>query len=267
MDTAWSCSPAADGSDGDAYGSPGPRWRKMRAWLLAALLFCVAVFAIVFIATDHEIAFKNGATTTTSAATAAAAAAGPETPLPAVTSCGSTVAEARARGCRFEAHNFAWTPAACYDAELDAAWNAQEWRYARDAAGRTPIGRAEALAGEVEWAWVTLGQHVAHCVLMWQKLQRAVRLGRPADNWTTSFDHSRHCGHMLAQWDLPHDVLDSVLYLKFATCSYDYQGAPGADDAAAVLPTPGDGGIIGDFGNHADASGRNVRAGHESEHK
>ncbi|PSN59927.1 hypothetical protein BS50DRAFT_475036, partial [Corynespora cassiicola Philippines] len=131
-----------------------------------------------------------------------------------ITWCGSTPEEARALGCRFESHNFAWTPPDCYDEALNARWDSKDWGYSRNPEGTDMISREEVLQGDLKWAYVTLNQHMSHCVLIWQKYQRAVMFNRPADNWTTSFPHTYHCGQFMVQWDLNHSEYNSILYTK-----------------------------------------------------
>ncbi|TLD09573.1 hypothetical protein PspLS_11848 [Pyricularia sp. CBS 133598] len=183
---------------------------------------------------------------------------------PAVTECGSTPNEARARGCRFETHNFAWTPPECYDEELNKIWDSKPWGYARDSEGTQLIPREEVQKGDLKWAYVTLGQHLSHCVLIWQKYQRAVMFDRPVDNWTVSFPHTYHCGHLLVQWDLNHTDFNSILYTKYVSCGYDWKRAD--ERMEGVMSGSMDGGLVGDGGNHGDTSSGHVLPGHEDEH-
>jgi hypothetical protein len=183
-----------------------------------------------------------------------------------ISTCGQTPDEARAKGCLFESHNFAWTPPECYDKELNAIWDSQNWGYSRNAEGTDIIPQEEVLLGDLKWAYVTLNQHLSHCILIWQKYQRAVMFNRPADNWTTSFAHTYHCGHMLVQWDLNHSAYDSILYTKYVSC--DYSRRPSDFNMLNIMNGSVDGGLVGDDGNHADnMSGKvSIDTGHEDEY-
>ncbi|EAT91187.1 hypothetical protein HBI56_017870 [Parastagonospora nodorum] len=183
-----------------------------------------------------------------------------------VSTCGQTPDEARAKGCLFESHNFAWTPPECYDKELNAKWDSKNWGYSRNAEGTDMISQEEILLGEHKWAYVTLNQHLSHCILIWQKYQRAVMFQRPADNWTASFAHTYHCGHMLVQWGLNHSAYDSILYTKYVSCDYSWKSPDFRMFSA--MNGPVDGGLVGDDGNHADSmSGKTpIDPGHENEH-
>ncbi|KAK2007415.1 hypothetical protein LZ32DRAFT_622193 [Colletotrichum eremochloae] len=182
-----------------------------------------------------------------------------------ITECGHTPDEAIARGCRFESHNFAWTPPDCYDQELDDLWNEKNWGYSRNAEGTDLLSKDEVLEGKLSWAYVTLNQHMSHCVLIWQKYQRAVMQDLPADNWTSSFPHTYHCGHMMVQWDLNHSEYNSILYTKYVSCNYDWKTLDRR--MSDTLRGPMDGGLIGDGGDHASyAGGKPVEAGHEDMH-
>ncbi|KAK2020699.1 hypothetical protein LX32DRAFT_715619 [Colletotrichum zoysiae] len=184
-----------------------------------------------------------------------------------ITTCGSTPDEARMRGCRFESHNFAWTPKECYDEELNQQWDSKPWGYSRDPKGIDLISPSEVLKGDLEWAYVTLNQHMSHCVLIWQKYQRAVMFNRPADNWTTSFAHTQHCGHMLVQWDLNHSEYNSILYTKYVSCGYDWKNPDHQIQELMTGPMHMHNGLTGDSGTYADTYGaKTIEGGHESEH-
>ncbi|KAK6849296.1 hypothetical protein PG995_013129 [Apiospora arundinis] len=182
-----------------------------------------------------------------------------------VTDCGRTPDEAIAKGCHFESHNFAWTPPDCYDQELDERWNGREWGYSRNAEGTDLLSRDEVLAGRLNWAYVTLNQHMSHCVLIWQKYQRAVMRDLPTDNWTSSFPHTYHCGHMMVQWDLNHSDYNSILYTKYVSCNYDWKTPDSR--MAETFRGPLSGGLVGDGGDHASyAGGSDIHEGHEDMH-
>lgn len=72
--------------------------------------------------------------------------------------CGSTPEEARSLGCRFEMHNFAWVPPACYDEELSSEWNSfQDWGFSRsknDGNDTDPDFIAQCRTGNMAQAWV-----------------------------------------------------------------------------------------------------------------
>lgn len=138
--------------------------------------------------------------------------------------CGNTPEEARARGCRFELHNFAWVPAACYDNELADAWDAEEgWLFSADENGTDLIPKEVALRGDLSAAWVPWSQHLAHCALIWRKFHRAVAFGRPMDSWTSSYSHTSHCASNLVRKDLDGSVFNSLLHLKFPDCDYRWR--------------------------------------------
>lgn len=142
--------------------------------------------------------------------------------------CGTTAATARALGCRFELHNFAWVSPECYDEELSREWDKQAWGFART--NETPpaedmIPQEVAMRGELTHAWVPWSQHMAHCALIWKKFHRAVALNRPMDSWTSSYNHSEHCANMLIDWELASwpDLYNSDLHLKFPICDYEWR--------------------------------------------
>jgi len=73
--------------------------------------------------------------------------------------CGSTVAEARARGCRFAMVNQAWVPNECFDEELEAEYQAEKrWRFWLQP-NRT---------GEVSWEEAAKGEH-DYLLIEWER--------------------------------------------------------------------------------------------------
>ena len=144
-------------------------------------------------------------------------------PIP-ITQCGKTPAEARALGCRFESNNLAWVPPECYDEQLSAEWDAEDWFYGVNSS-KTPITKSELLEGNLDHVWVTWGQHIAHCALLVRKFQRAVMFNWPLDNWTSSYEHTAHCARSYTEWKLmahPQEV-NAVVKLKFPACGYEWK--------------------------------------------
>lgn len=68
--------------------------------------------------------------------------------------CGSSPAEAKAAGCRFEVNNFAWLHPDCYDEDLDRGWTsgplASDLEFWEDYGGKGLIPSDLVMQGEVE---------------------------------------------------------------------------------------------------------------------
>jgi hypothetical protein len=140
--------------------------------------------------------------------------------------CGGSPDIARARGCRFELHNFAWVPSECYDEDLSQEWyDKYDWLMTRDRNGKQVITKEEAQKGDVAAVWVTWPQHVTHCGLVWRKYHRSIMFNRPMDNWTNSYFHTNHCGEMTVKWDFLKNSSSGldVLHLKYPTCDYSWK--------------------------------------------
>lgn len=162
--------------------------------------------------------------------------AGPKTdsaaPAPKVilSHCGDSPEEARANGCKFEVHNFAWVPPECFDDELVAEWDEDpSWTFSRTRTSN-PVSnppdlytREEGNSGDLESAILPWRQHVAHCAVVVRKYQRAVILDRPMDNWTSSATHMTHCARNFLEWDMDPWDYNSVLHLKFPVCDYSWK--------------------------------------------
>lgn len=152
---------------------------------------------------------------------------------PRIAHCGSTPGEARALGCKFEVHNFAWVSPDCYDDELAAEWDADpSWTFARSMTADPEISppdlytREEGDSGDLQSAVVPWRQHVAHCAFIVRKYQRAVMMNWPMDNWTYSYPHMKHCVDNFLNWDIRPWDYNSVLHLKFPVCDYRWQDQP-----------------------------------------
>ncbi|KAK7997808.1 hypothetical protein PG989_005848 [Apiospora arundinis] len=141
--------------------------------------------------------------------------------------CGSSPAEATARGCQFDVISFSWLPDACYDAELSEAFRqkyALEWF--ADPDKRRPLSYAEIMTGEHTGLYVNWEYHVAHCTAMWKKMHRALlgeRGGKHAiDGYIGVYAHTEHCEKMLLggrHYAL--DVINTRIAVKYPDCGIE----------------------------------------------
>jgi hypothetical protein len=140
--------------------------------------------------------------------------------------CGNTPTQAKAAGCKFEVNNFAWLHPACYDAELDEDWKygplSKDLEFWENKNGIGRIPNELVFEGEVPMVWVNTRQHRRHCLLIWEKYQRAAMNRRPMDNWTIDYKHTKHCVNIIRDPErkTPDDLVTSFLALKYPTCEY-----------------------------------------------
>ena len=180
--------------DTNEYDSRFARLARSRTWTNLILAFFSSLLAISLFAGFRHVSNSS------------------------IQSCGSSVPEAIARGCKFELLNFAWLPPDCYDEEISREWDEQSWGFWRDEDGKEQIPQAIALKGESEYAWVTFGQHLTHCTYMLRKYQRAKDAGKPLDPWTGSYNHTVHCSKILLNRVIPLERINSKLERKFLSC-------------------------------------------------
>ena len=118
-------------------------------------------------------------------------------------SCGgTTVAEAKARGCIFTPLAIAWLPPHCIDMELSDEFDTMgpgpngEWDYWVDANKTRQMTRAEIgeLADHDGVFYATQEWHVMHCVFTWQKHYRSKWTGVTVERRSNGLDHIDHCG-------------------------------------------------------------------------
>lgn len=114
--------------------------------------------------------------------------------------CGTSLAEAKSRGCVYDTLDNAWIPGQCRDDfsiteyELDGSW----FPYADE--NRTqPLSKDE--LGDREFYYTSLRDHIVHCAALWRRQFRAWTEG-----WTYLDDvlvdpvHTMHCSKYLVDW-------------------------------------------------------------------
>ncbi|KAI1310108.1 hypothetical protein F5Y03DRAFT_382804 [Xylaria venustula] len=140
--------------------------------------------------------------------------------------CGSSPAEAVARGCQFDVISFCWLPDACYDAELSEEYRAThklEWFV--DPEKEQPLSYEQIMTGEYTGVYVNWEYHVTHCTAMWKKLHRAIlgELGRGAiDGYIGTYEHTKHCEMMLlGGHDVALETINTRIAVKYPDCGID----------------------------------------------
>ena len=119
-------------------------------------------------------------------------------------SCGSTLAEAKAMGCKFDTLSASWLPDHCRDDELTEEFNKAgpgpggEWEYWADMEGTmrlTPeqVGEIAAKPVHEAFVWVSWGWHVSHCSYYWRKQFRMAEKGMRVEQRYAPESHVAHC--------------------------------------------------------------------------
>ncbi|KAI6089128.1 hypothetical protein F4821DRAFT_257279 [Hypoxylon rubiginosum] len=121
-------------------------------------------------------------------------------------SCGgTTVAEAKRRGCVFTPLAIAWLPPHCVDMELANDFDKQgpgpngEWDYWSDMNMTRRLTREEVgyLADVNGVFYATQDWHVTHCVYTWMKHYRSKWTGTTIERRSNGLDHIEHCKDVL----------------------------------------------------------------------
>jgi hypothetical protein len=111
--------------------------------------------------------------------------------------CGTSLAEAKSRGCIYDTLNNAWIPGHCQDDfsimeyEADGSW----YPYADE--NRTQRLRKEEL-GDRDFYYTSLRDHIVHCATLWRRQFRAW-----SEGWSYLDDvlvdpvHTMHCSKYL----------------------------------------------------------------------
>ncbi|KAF7114712.1 hypothetical protein CNMCM5793_009663 [Aspergillus hiratsukae] len=135
--------------------------------------------------------------------------------------CGDTPAEARAMGCKFQIHTYAWVPAPCFDGVLQKEWlDIRDWEYYTDKYDQgEPVNISVALAGERN-LYSTWGQHIEHCAFTWRKFTRAqAGSGVLLTNRDLSYEHAHHCSDALrTKFEHPWEEVNTKVTVEFHMC-------------------------------------------------
>jgi len=137
-------------------------------------------------------------------------------------SCGTSPATARQRGCSFDIISFAWQMPRCYDAPLVdefASWNGTDaWEFYTEVGGgrggsNATVSKEKVMGGEID-AWVSWRFHKVHCTFALRQMHRAYERGW-IDSHLRSFNHTLHCQMVLLKDDIGPDeviTLGRVIY-------------------------------------------------------
>ncbi|KAF2719732.1 hypothetical protein K431DRAFT_227965 [Polychaeton citri CBS 116435] len=122
--------------------------------------------------------------------------------------CGSSVAEAIERGCKFDSLAMARLPPHCRDDELTAEFNTKgtgpngTWVYYADTAHTIPVDAADvARMGDDPFARVRMDKnwHQIHCVFDWLKQFRSQTRGTIVEPRSNTESHIKHCGTVMRE--------------------------------------------------------------------
>ncbi|PSK56767.1 Cytoskeletal protein syp1 [Elsinoe australis] len=132
-------------------------------------------------------------------------------------SCGgTTIAEAKRRGCTFSPLAISWLPPHCLDEELSDQFNHAgpgpdgAWPYWADRNMTVPLTIEEVgnLAPSGHF-YTTQGWHVTHCMYQWRKELRSKFTGKKVEIRNTGVEHTEHC-EMVVKMSLGLDDLGTI---------------------------------------------------------
>lgn len=127
---------------------------------------------------------------------------------PTVCNCGSSIAEAKYKDCKFDSLATSWLPPACRDDELTAEFERSgpleggAWPYYKDLR-KTHLLSVEDLANMADnesgdrTYYMTTEWYIARCLYYWRKMERAEKLGTTIER---SFLDTSTDGHNISSW-------------------------------------------------------------------
>jgi hypothetical protein len=133
-------------------------------------------------------------------------------------SCGSSPAEARGKGCRFDIVSFAWKFESCFDEDLSQEFMAEnDWEFYEDKEGERKVSIEVVRRGERDM-WVSWRFHMVHCTYMWRQMHRALTSGRPIDSHLSAYHHTLHCGEVLLNRNKSMDAINTMAPIIYPVC-------------------------------------------------
>ena len=153
---------------------------------------------------------------------------------PTVCNCGSSIAEAKSRDCKFDSLATSWLPPACRDDELATEFERSgpleggAWPYYKDLR-KTHLLSVEDLANMADnesgdrTYYMTTEWYIARCLYYWRKMERAEKLGTTIER---SFLDTSIDGHNISSWHhcanvylgrTPRDQISTAVRLDLGT--------------------------------------------------
>ena len=127
---------------------------------------------------------------------------------PTICNCGSSIADAKSKGCKFDSLATSWLPPACRDDELTAEFERSgpleggAWPYYKDLR-KMHLLSVEDLANMADnesgdrTYYMTTEWYIARCLYYWRKMERAEKLGTTIER---SFLDTSIDGHNISSW-------------------------------------------------------------------
>jgi hypothetical protein len=134
--------------------------------------------------------------------------------------CGASTEEAKATGCVFDILAMAWIPPQCHDPKLvDDFRHERNWQYWADQDGTIELREDELhlRSGPDQLIWASLEWHLIHCNYEWQKMNRAMIVGRRIEPALSDIAHTKHCGMITLDRHPLQDLLTEIT-VAFLTC-------------------------------------------------
>jgi hypothetical protein len=133
--------------------------------------------------------------------------------------CGTSPAEARHLGCKFDIMTYAWLPPACYDHELTKEFQSlSPWEWSMNGNGSQQLSTDAVEAGDVEMVYGNWRYQIMHCTYAWRKFHRAVLHGWPLDGYIRDYHHTAHCELTILTAAKDLNATDTSVYIKYPVC-------------------------------------------------
>ena len=161
--------------------TPRETFQPSRFWVgwlvtLSTILSCIAVGTLLWGHFDNR-PYKRLSTT--------------DAPM---LTCGSTVEEARAHGCKLDPMVYSFTPAACFNESHSLSFfYSKDWPFWSDTNRTTPIPAEKILEATHAGFYSTWEYHGAHCQYLLTRNLQVLPHGGPLNEYMLDEPHNDHC--------------------------------------------------------------------------
>jgi len=137
--------------------------------------------------------------------------------------CGNSPAEAAAKGCTFDILESAWVHPECFDAELQEKYNPLGvWDFFYDEDLTRPMSDERVASGVDELIYTFSGFHQAHCLYIFDKMERAIMTRRPVNTRMLRESHVEHCALQMLVLMHEFNETSTTVGRNYLPCDWTY---------------------------------------------
>lgn len=135
-----------------------------------------------------------------------------------IADCGTTVEEAKAKGCVWDLMSFGWTHPLCYNKAESERWLAEfgPWKWYHDFNATQPVADEDLPYTQLVYA--EQGYHIQHCLYVFKLLHLAGMGGHLVTDEAIPLAHTGHCTKLMSDPPTDFKHINTKVDLLFARC-------------------------------------------------